>query len=86
MHVGLLFKKLGVTNRTMAAVRGVELLSDAGSRHHGRRHRAVKARPGSGDYGMPARVRAALLDRSSKMSGMMRPASSSAASTRPARA
>ncbi|MFY1942856.1 helix-turn-helix domain-containing protein [Achromobacter xylosoxidans] len=64
MHVGLLFKKLGVTNRTMAAVRGVELLSDAGSRHHGRRHRAVKARPGSGDYGMPARVRAALLDRS----------------------
>ncbi|MCH1996854.1 helix-turn-helix transcriptional regulator [Achromobacter xylosoxidans] len=64
MHVGLLFKKLGVTNRTMAAVRGVELLSDAGSRHHGRRHRAAKARPGSGDYGMPARVRAALLDRS----------------------
>lgn len=64
MHVGLLFKKLGVTNRTMAAVRGVELLSDAVSRHHGRRHRAAKARPGSGDYGLPARVRAALLDRS----------------------
>ncbi|MFY3307817.1 helix-turn-helix domain-containing protein [Achromobacter ruhlandii] len=64
MHVGMLFKKLGVTNRTMAAVRGVELLGDAGSRHHGRRARGAKVRVGSGDYTLPARVRAALLDRS----------------------
>lgn len=64
MHVGMLFKKLGVTNRTMAAVRGVELLSDAGSRHHGRRSRGAMVRAGSGDYALPARVRAALLDRS----------------------
>ncbi|WP_236755387.1 helix-turn-helix domain-containing protein [Achromobacter pulmonis] len=64
MHVGMLFKKLGVTNRTMAAVRGVELLSDAGSRHHGRRHRGAPARACAADYALPARVRAALLDRS----------------------
>ncbi len=64
MHVGMLFKKLGVTNRTMAAVRGVELLSDAGSRHYGRRHRGAPARACAADYALPARVRAALLDRS----------------------
>lgn len=65
MHIGMLFKKLGVTNRTMAAVRGVELLSDAegaGLRHYGRRHRGPKLRPSASDYTLPARVRAAMRD------------------------
>lgn len=67
MHIGMLFKKLGVTNRTMAAVRGVELLSDAedaAARHYGRRHRGPKLRPSANEYTLPARVRAALRDRS----------------------
>ena len=67
MHIGMLFKKLGVTNRTMAAVRGVELLSDADgaeTRHYGRRHRGPKLRPSASDYSLPARVRAALRDSS----------------------
>ncbi|MGB3435921.1 helix-turn-helix domain-containing protein [Achromobacter sp.] len=68
MHVGLLFKKLGVTNRTMAAVRGVELLSvveGVGSRYYSRGHRGAKVRAGSDDYALPARAQqTALLDQS----------------------
>jgi DNA-binding CsgD family transcriptional regulator len=43
MHVGLLFKKLGVTNRTKAAVLGLRL-HDA---------ETMRTRPSQGDAGMP---------------------------------
>ncbi|HEY0525420.1 MAG TPA: helix-turn-helix transcriptional regulator [Stellaceae bacterium] len=48
MHIGVLFRKLGVTNRTEAAVRGIRLCVDGSASNLELPHRERRGRAGGG--------------------------------------